>query len=287
MLKNCVRSWLFASLSGIFLTSLPAAASADVVLKMMVVNPSETEVKEYDIRSPLPQEVKPEHVLDTDGLKVDYDSQAGTFVLVGHLTLKPKESVTKQVVLQDVWVIPADRFSSLRGEIDDIMRKLQGTNYFDRADMLARAIDRKLTQAQESQDQAATAPPMQHINAYRDNFKALDAVETDMVSLRQLMVMAALNTAKPYKGVVPSTGDSGGKQSGENEPGGLSILATWRLIFVILALLGFVSLSFFMIWQRQLKLQLAKQAQEEQALAKTTGNPDNMLQLPSTPPGPS
>jgi hypothetical protein len=68
-----------------------------VVLKVLVVNPSETEVKEFDIRNPLPPEVKAEHVLDADGLRVDYDSQDGTYVLTGRVTLKPKESIVKDV----------------------------------------------------------------------------------------------------------------------------------------------------------------------------------------------
>lgn len=286
MAKTRLHVGFYALLIGLVVCPM-RLAFGEVVLKMMVVNPSETEVKEYDIRSPLPQEVKPEHVLDTDGLKVDYDSQAGAFVLVGHLTLKPKESVTKQVILQDVWVIPADRFSSLRREIDDIMRKLRGSSYYDRGDMLARAIDRKLAQAQESQDQAASAPPMQHINAYRDNLKILDAAEIDMVSLRQLMVMAAINTTKPGSEALPSIGDGGHEKAGEQETGGLSVLATWRLIFVVLGLLGFVSLSFFMIWQRQLKLQLAKQAQDEQAASGKQATADDALQLPPTSPGPA
>lgn len=280
MLKNRLRFWLLAGLSGLFLALLPRAASAEVMLKMMIVNPSETEVKEYDIRSPLPPEVKPEHVLDSDGLKVDYDSQEGTFILVGHLTLKPKESVTKKIVLQDVWIVPADRFSSLRREVDEIMRKIQGTAYFERGDMLARAIERRLADAQERQDQASTAPPMQHITEYRDNLKTLDAIETDMVSLRQLMVMAALNTQKDETRTVPVVAEAGTSEGG-HETGGLSILATWKLIFVILGLLGFVSLSFFMIWQRQLKIQLAKQAKEEE-LVKLSSNPEDLLQLPPT-----
>lgn len=284
MLKNRLRSWLFASLSGIFLTALPAAASADVVLKLMVVNPSETEIKEYDIRSPLPPEVRPEHVLDADGLKVDYDSQSSTYILVGHVTLKPKESLTKKVILQDVWVIAADRFSSIRREIDEIMRKLQGTAYFDRGDLLARAVDRKLTEAQERQDRSAASPPMEHITEYRENLKALDSIETDMVSLRQLMVMAALNPAKPKEPLSPSMGGDFGPKAGEKETGGLSVLATWRLIFVVLGLLGFISISFFLIWQRQLKAQLAKQAQEDQAAGGRASSAEDALQLPPTPP---
>ena len=156
----------------------------------------------------------------------------------------------------------------------------------DHGDLLARAVDKKLTEAQERQDRSATAPPMEHITEYRENLKALDSAETDMVSLRQLMVMAALNSTKPKNDIVPSIASSGSR-SGEEETGGLSILTTWRLIFIVLGLLGFVSLSFFMIWQRQLKIQLAKQAQEEQAASSRPAAADDALQLPPMPPGPS
>lgn len=264
------------------------ASYAEVVLKMMVVNPSETETKEYDIKSPLPPEVKPEHILDSDGLKVEYDSQEGGYFLSGHVTLKPKESLTKQVVLEDVWLIPAERFSSLRREMEDIMRKLQFTPYYERGEVLSKAVERRLIATQESQEESVNAPPMQHINQYRENIKTLDQVETDMVSLRQLMVMAALNPSAQESSLVPA--DSGASsQSGHDQGSPLSVTNTWRLILIILGLLGFVSLSFFLVWQRQLKLQLAKQAGERNEQESPVGqgkaaDPSAMLDLPPMPP---
>lgn len=259
-------------------------ARAELVMKLLVVNPSETDVKEFDVRSPLPPEVKPEHVLDADGLKVDYDSQAGMYVLIGRVTLKPKESVTKQVVLEDVWIIGAERFSSLRREADDILRKLEGTAYEERGQVLAKAVERRLADVEESQEQPFLNP-MQHITRYRENQNTLAMVESDLVSLRQLMVMAALNPSLEHAPVFPAGGQAHADASG------LSVLATWRLIFVILGLLGFVSVSFFLLWQRQLKLQLAKQTARDAAEsdAPTNGNgahpadgADILLRLPPT-----
>ena len=266
-------------------TGWTASAEAELVMKVLIVNPSETEVKEFDIRNPLPPEVKPEHVLDADGLKVDYDSQAGTYVLVGRVTLKPKETVTKRILLEDVWVIAPERFSSLRRELSEIAQKLKATPYEERGQILSEAVERHLGEIEESQDQPFSHP-VQHITRYRENVKEMQMVETDMVSLRQLMVMAALNPAQPVTPERPPMVVEGSKDavSGGAEKGGLSILATWRLIFIILGLLGFVSLSFFLVWQHQLKLQLAKQASREQADAVPSDGSGSSPTDPHPPP---
>lgn len=250
--------WVAALAVGLLILAAPARAEdTELVLKVLVVNPS-TEVKEFTIRQPLPPEVKPEHVLDADGLSVEYDSQAGAYMLVGSVTLKPKESVTRKVVLGDAWVIPSERVSSLRDEVEDVTKKLKGTTYIEQGRVLASAITRRLFEIEESQSQLITNP-QQHISRYRDDMKTLQLIESDMVSLRQLMVMASLRG-----GAASALSGDGAGEEGSYDRGRLSILTTWRMIFLILVFLGAVSLSFFFVWQRQLKVQLAKQAVREQ-----------------------
>lgn len=239
-------------------------AQAEIVMKVLIVNPSETEVKEFTIRSPLPPEVKAEHVLDTDGLKVDYDAQAGAYFLIGSITLKPKEALTKRILLEDVWVIPKARFDGLRSETEEMLQKLTGSQYQEQGRLLAGSVKRRLTEIQERQDQPFLNP-QQHINGYREDLKALQMVDSDLVSLRQLMVMAALNPSSEAPIVVAGAG------SGTTDKGSLSLLTTWRLIFMILAVLGGISLSFFFVWQRQLKQQLAKQATQDAAAPADEG----------------
>jgi len=135
-----------------------ASAQAEIVMKILVVNPSETQVKEFTIHSPLPPEVRPEHVLDADGLKVEYDSQAQAYVLAGTVTLKPKESLSKRVVLEDVWVIPPERFSALGNETNELMQKLAGTPYEDRGRLLVQSIGRRLADIRGSQEQSIGNP---------------------------------------------------------------------------------------------------------------------------------
>lgn len=258
MITRCARHLI---LVGVLLAGA-ANAQADLVMKVLIVNPSETDVKEFDIRNPLPPEVKPEHVLDADGLKVDYDSQAGTYLLIGTVTLKAKESLTKRIVLEDVWVLAPGRLSGLRGEMEDILAKLEHTPYAERGELLGQAIARQLNDIAASQDQPFLNP-QQHITQYREDMKRVQMVESDLTSLRQLMVMAALNPSEGSP-LLPAAAST---DSGSAQRDGLSVLTTWRLIFLILGLLGFVSVSFFVIWHRQLRLQLAKQAGQEQGQA--------------------
>ncbi|PIQ83179.1 MAG: hypothetical protein COV75_08945 [Candidatus Omnitrophica bacterium CG11_big_fil_rev_8_21_14_0_20_63_9] len=255
-----MRKGWFGLLAAAWLVCAPSAW-AEMVLKILVVNPSETDVKEFTVRNPLPPEVKPEHVLDADGLKVDYDPQQGMYFVVGAVTLKPKESMTKRIVLQDVWSIPAERFSALRGEMEDILQKLSGTLYEERGRVMARAVERQLGEIEGHQNQPFMANPEEHITRYRADLKALQLVEADLVSLRQLMVMAALNPSSSQTPIVSMASSEAG--DGDRGRGNLSILTTWRIIFAVLALLGAVSISFFFVWQRQLKMQLAKQTVRE------------------------
>ena len=264
-----MRRVLYGTLRGLLLLAATAAsASAEISMKVLVVNPSKTEVKAFDIRSALPPEVKPEHVLDADGLNVEYDSRTGLYLLVGSVTLKPKESVTRHVVLEDVWVIPRQRFTQLRQDMTEISGKLAGSSYEDQGRLLVSTVERRLAEIQASQAQPFLNP-QQHISRYREDLKALQLVEADLVSLRQLMVMAALEPASQSALAGTALGGS------VSERGTLSIWTTWGVIFAILALLGFVSLSFFLVWHRQLQLQLAKQAAHEAASGSglvTTGN---------------
>ncbi len=274
--------------SSLLLLGGPArSASAEIVMKILIVNPSDTDTKEFSIHSVLPPEIKPEHVLDADGLAVDYDSRAGMYALVGKVTLKPKASVSKHIVLEDVWVIPADRFEAVRQEITTVMQKLAGTPYHDQGQLIGDAVERHLKEVEASQRQPFTNPE-QHISLYRDNLKGLQSLDSEMVSLRQLMVMAALQPTKPQP-VVTGAGAGTSSEGAGQDRGGLSILTTWHIIFIVLGLLVLVSLSFFLIWQRQLKLQLAKEAATAAQEQRATSGDDLLTSgnggTPSVSPG--
>src|SRR3989338_6418115 len=122
----CMKRWLsWVALIGLLVLGSPAGSVwAEIVLKILVVNPSDTETKEFTIHSALPPEVQAGDVLETDGLSVEYDSQAGLYLLSGTVSLQPKQSLSKQIVLEDVWMIPEARFAAVREETGTILEKL-------------------------------------------------------------------------------------------------------------------------------------------------------------------
>lgn len=240
----------------LLLAAGPAQAKESVVFKILAVNPSESDSKDVTIKGVLPPEVKAENVLDPDGLTVEYDSQLGAYFVSGSVTLKPRGSMVKNILIEDVWVVPDAQFDRLDAEVDEIMKKLAGTSFLDRGQIMADAIDRHIREVRSHQ-RLPFVNPETHISQYREDLKQLQMVETEMVSLRQLMVMAALNPAGAPV-VVADAGGGAGAEGGARD--GLSVLTTWRIVFMILGLLGVVSVSFFFIWQRQLKAQLARQA---------------------------
>lgn len=258
------------------------AAQESVVFKILAVNPSATDTKEVTVRAVLPPEVKAENVLDADGLAVEYDSQFGAFLVTGVVSLKPKGSMVKNIIIEDVWVIPSASFDRLFAEVDEILGKLQETTFFDRGRLMGDAIERRLRELQEHHDTSFLNPEA-HISRYREDLKQLQMVESELVSLRQLMVMAALNPANASVVI----GDDAGAGAGGADHGSLSVLTTWRIVFMILGLLGVVSLSFFFVWQRQLKTQLARQAAAPgvaQADQLFSGGSGASLGAPAPPP---
>lgn len=284
MRKRCVMGGLLFSAVLVLIGPAVDVHADDIIMKILVVNPSDTETKNVDIRSPLPPEVKPEHVVDADGLEVDYDPQAGACYIRGTVSLKPKESLTKVIRIQDVWVIPSERFTSLRQETTELMEKLRGSEFEERGKLLEEAIRRRLADVEASQAEGVTTNPQLHISRYRENKQILQLVETDLVSLRQLVVMAAIG---PKVEQILSGSQPGSETSGGTGPGRLSILATWWIIFIVLILLGVVSVSFFVVWQRQLKAQLARQASmsdSAESAASQTPQPDQGASSSLPPP---
>lgn len=280
-----MKRWLIVVGMFALLLGRPAwAEEGSLVFKLLAVNPSETEVKEVSLRGVLPPEIKAEDVLEADGLDVAYESQMGAFVVTGTATLKPKESLVRNVLLRDVWVIASEQFDRLSREVDEILQKLSGTAFLDRGQLMAAGIRRRLETLQARQSQSFI-DPQAHISQYREDLKQLQLVETELVSLRQLMVMAALN---PDGQPALSLGAGGRDAAGGSARDGLSVLTTWRLVFMILGLLGVVSLSFFFVWQRQLKAQLARQAAQPPAPQHdplfSAGNGGSSSGAPPAPP---
>jgi len=202
-----------------------AAEQGNVIIKLVAVNPSKGQTQKVTLKAYLPKEAKPDDVVDMADLTATYDTQQGSYFVSGEYEIKPGEFLERDVEIKDIWVVPDKEISQLRQEVAQVRELLKNTDYAERIDFLKTSVDNKLNQIIESQLNAPINPE-RHISNYRDNLKTMDIVKQDMVLARSLL--------------------SQGK--------GLPTTAVWKLIFAIIIFLAFLGISFYVIWQKQLKL---------------------------------
>jgi hypothetical protein len=209
-----------------FLTVLPVA-SASVTLRVVAVNPSENIAQKIPVKVYLPIEVKPEHILFKDDLEVGYDTQQASYYVFGDYDLGPKQTLEKQVELQDIWVTAPAEIAALRQEAAEVLARFAATKYRERADALSREIERKLSEIETAQSQSAVNPE-QHISEYRYSVKLVKEIRADLTAVKMLL---------------------------SDIPSGNSLRLTWKLVVFVIGFLGVLSCGTYFIWQRQMRLE--------------------------------
>jgi hypothetical protein len=197
---------------------------ANIVLRAVLVNTSTTQKRKIPFRSYLPKEIKPENIVDMGDLEVAFDPKEGTYYVFKDYELAPKETITVEIELEDIWKIPQVEISSLREEAGKLTKVLANTDYYERANYLKNSIETKLAQIEHKQS-VVNSNPGGYISDYRDNLKLLDEVKSDLAAAKTLVAQA--------KSVAP--------------------MLTWKLIIAIVVFLGLLGLIFFIIWQKQIK----------------------------------
>ena len=227
----------------ILMFCLVTQTEANIILKVMAVNPSNELAQSVPVKVYLPKEIKPEDIANKGDLEVAYDTQQGSYYVYGYYELKPGESIEKEIELRDVWVTPASEIESLRLEADKIVDLLKNTGFAERIKFLKNGIDSKLNQIIENQKNSP-ANPADHISEYRDNLKILDSVKADMALARSLLAQV-----KPRS----------------------FTFVVWRLIIAMVIFLGFLGGGFYIIWQKQLKTMgqddISKESQKTESVA--------------------
>lgn len=212
---------LTAALSGVF---LPVRAEANLVLKVIAMNPSKEQTQKVPVKIYLPKEAKPEDLVNKAELDAVYDTQQGSYYLYGEYELKAGESVEKEIEIKDIWVIPESEIGFLMLEAAKLSALLKNSEYGPRVTFLTNSIESRLNFVSESQKNLPTNPE-RHISEYRDNLKILEAVKTDLALERSLLAQAKTFPAAMI----------------------------WRLVIFIVLFLGVLGLSSYIIWQKQAK----------------------------------
>lgn len=222
-----ISSFFFMGLNSMEVVS----KGENIVLKALLVNPSKTQNKVFPFKAYLPQETKPEDIIQKGDLQVAYDAQQGAYYVFKDIELKPGETITREIIIKDIWNIPSEEINSIRFESEKIARLAGNSDFEERANFLKNSVDSKLKLITDRQAQpVATAD--RHISDFRDNQRVLDMVKSDLAALKSLLAQM-------------------------NKP--ISSTATWKLILGITGFLGLLGIAFFVMWSRQVKMPSEKE----------------------------
>ena len=201
-----------------------SAAYADVALKIVTVNPSQTETKKAKIKTYLPEEATAADVVSNGGLEVGYDAERKCYFVAGEAELAPGQNTEREVVLRDVWKIAETDLDARRADAVKIAAALAASEFSEKAAALRDGVKERLERVAASQKTPA-ASPREHIARFRENRAVLAQVDADLAVARTLMLSAKRLPASNI----------------------------WMLITAVCGFLAVIAGGMYFFWQAQLK----------------------------------
>lgn len=161
------------------------AEAGNIILRAVVVNPSETEKQKVPMELPLPREAGKKDVIElTEGLNIVYDAEQGLYKAVGQITLRPGEEKKVQVSMKDIWQIPKKDLQFQKGYLPSLLTVLNTSRYAETAKQIGDTIQSHLDHILASQEEAVN--PSKHIEIHRENLALLDEVKNNVRFLEKL-----------------------------------------------------------------------------------------------------
>ena len=214
-----------------------------------ISNPTD-KVKKVKQQHFLPNEVKPEYIVDRKGYEVRFDEKKGQPFLFREDDFEPNEKRKISIGIQDVWYIPESELQYLRSHSKYVMDNLQRSKFVDTAKALYNDVVNNLDLIDALQ---RTQQPdiQQHIGAYRINQDRFEQVKKDLDALEKLLarfrsdlekskiknVMQKMQQLKSLSKVSEAIFDK--------KP---TVNAAWKLIGGVMLFLAFFTIIHFVTW---------------------------------------
>lgn len=205
-----------------------------VEINFLITNPDSTS-QTIQFKAFLPEEAKPENIIDKSGLEVAFDASANVYYVFGDIDLGPKESVTRKVEMKDIWVFPPEEIQALKDQAENLIPTLAKTQYEAQGSLLKNDIDTTLDTVSIRQE-ASFSSPQDHIVAYRENTVLLAKATNNLEKLKDLVVQAGAS-----RGML-------------GQVGGIQTFATWGIILAIIFGFGLLAAVVFSMWRHQTML---------------------------------
>lgn len=249
---------------------LPVDSAKAITLKMLVRNPSKTERALLPVNYYLPRELRKKDVLDPGGLEVRYDPDRGTlFLHKDEVALAPDETKIYDIILRDIWRVEPEMIQELEIKAAGFAQGLEGTQFHISAVKLQKEINKKLSQIIKSAAKSEGQPVENKVEVYMENLNILAQIreQVDELARMEVVVTVSPETAPESMGLEsPTKKVSPTKVAKQSSKKGLKRLteswfkkdapdktAVWRLIFMVIGFLGFVSFLFYIVFWIQVK----------------------------------
>ena len=217
-------------------------------LTLQVENPTKY-VKHFKHKDYLPEEVKPEDVVEAETFEVRYDQIKRLAFLFKEEDLDPGQKKKYSIGIVDIWNIDQKDINYLRARAQQAYGYLQGTNFEDNAKILMDRITADLSDIEKSQ--AVQRSILAHISVYRANKSIYKDAEKDVEILERLLsvfrenltkskIENILNKIQALKGVGDVAKTVFSKKFASSTAWGY---ISWILIFV-----GLLTMANFVVW---------------------------------------
>lgn len=196
-----------------------------IVIKTLITNPSLLISQDVPLKYYLPQELKKEHIIDSDaGVEVKYDTEKDQLYVDGNFKLKAGETKTIKVRVEDVWIISESEIDSLLKQAQELLKPLEKTAFFAQGISLKSDIDVSLGKAKNYMKDDIT--PEAKIKSFRE---------------ANLEIVSSKEKIEKLKDLVSEAQSSG---SILGFVGGSQAIAVWGVVIAIVT--AFVFMSVYM-----------------------------------------
>jgi len=163
---------------------------ASVTLKISASNPSLFTERKVSLKSFLPRGIRPENVIDANGLEIGYDVKQGQCYVYKDLVLEPKSDVSFDVEIDDIWVISDEILTQLGEETADVVSRLAKTEFAEVSMGIQKKIEADIVEIRALQDDALVykVGPTEHITVYESNKETVAAIDESIDDLERLVL---------------------------------------------------------------------------------------------------
>jgi uncharacterized protein YgiM (DUF1202 family)/archaellum component FlaC len=228
-----------------------------VIIKFVIVNPSNSIDQKIPFKAFLPKEVKQEYIMDLGGLNLNYDTQTEQYYVTSDINLKAGESVIRSVEIKDIWTISQDEVDSLKKQVEGISAGLANTSYNAQAITLKTDINTRLDRITRKQKDS-TATPQDHILAYRENQEDMKAVQDNIKAENDLLI------------------NSGAGKSFLASVGGIQTFATWGIVLVLVFGMGALGFFYYALWRKKIINMGVQDIEKKEAGGDVSGDNKNL-----------